>query len=102
MFVVVFSLGPHFFVKIYVAAVWKKQRGKRKEGMKLSLPTKLVEKLIWVPVTLFCKISFPVTYLMPYYYAKIWLSSPPNRPTLRIPLMYDETAHQNSSENGGL
>jgi hypothetical protein len=35
--------------------------------MKLSLPPKLVEKLVWVPVNLFCKISFPVTHLMPYY-----------------------------------
>jgi hypothetical protein len=34
--------------------------------MKLSLPPKLVEKLVWVPVILFCKISFPVTHLMPY------------------------------------
>jgi hypothetical protein len=39
----------------------------RKEGIKLSLPPKLVEKLVWVPVILFCKISFPVTHLMPYY-----------------------------------
>jgi len=38
--------------------------------MKLSLPPKLVEKLVWVPVILFCKISFPVTHLMPFY-AKI-------------------------------
>jgi hypothetical protein len=34
----------------------------RKEGMKLNLLPKLVEKLVWVPV-----ISFPVTHLMPYY-----------------------------------
>jgi hypothetical protein len=37
-----------------------------KEGMKLSLPPKLVEKLVWVPVISFCQISFPVKHLMPY------------------------------------
>jgi hypothetical protein len=41
--------------------------GKRKEGMKLSLTPKLVEKLVWVPVLSFCKISFPVKHLIPYY-----------------------------------
>jgi hypothetical protein len=41
--------------------------GKRtKEGMKLNLPPKLVEKLVWVPIILFCRISFPVKHLMPY------------------------------------
>jgi hypothetical protein len=51
-------------VKIYVAAV----EALRKEGMKLSLPPKkLVEKLVWVPVLSFSKISFPVTHLMAYY-----------------------------------
>ncbi len=45
---------------------WKSSR-KRKEGMKPSLPPKLVEKLVWVPIILFCKISFPVTHLMPYH-----------------------------------
>jgi hypothetical protein len=36
--------------------------------MKLSLPPKLVEKLVWVAVIFFCKkFSFPVTHLMPYY-----------------------------------
>jgi hypothetical protein len=35
--------------------------------MKLSLPPKLVEKLAWVQVILFCKISYPVMHLMPYY-----------------------------------
>jgi hypothetical protein len=41
--------------------------GKMKEGMKLSLLPKLVEKLVWVPVISFCKISFPVKHWMPYY-----------------------------------
>jgi len=48
-------------LKIYVAA----EEGK--EGMKLSLPPKLMEKLVWVPVISFCKFSFQVTHLMPYY-----------------------------------
>jgi hypothetical protein len=68
--------------KIYVAVVVQRP-GKSKEGMKLSLPPKfpgnskegmklsllpkLVEKLVWVPVISFCKISFPVTHVMPYY-----------------------------------
>jgi len=45
---------------------WRRS-GKMKEGMKLSLPPKLVGKLVWVPDISFCKISFPVTHLMPYY-----------------------------------
>jgi len=53
-------------VKISVAAV-EARSGKRKEGMKLSIPPELVEKLVWVPVISFCKISFPVTHLMAYY-----------------------------------
>jgi hypothetical protein len=36
-----------------------------KEGMKLSLPPKLVEKLVWVPVISFCKISFPASHGCP-------------------------------------
>ncbi len=51
--IVVLQVGA---VKIYVAAV----EALTKEGMKLSLPPKLVEKLVWVPVILFCKISFPM------------------------------------------
>ncbi len=61
--IVVVQVGA---VKIYVAAVEGAQ-GKRKEGMKLSLPPKLVEKLVWVLVISFCKVSFPVKHLMPYY-----------------------------------
>jgi hypothetical protein len=45
---------------------WRRS-GKRKEGTKLSLPPNLVENLVWVPVILFCKISFTVTHLMPCY-----------------------------------
>ncbi len=44
--------------------------GRRKYRMKLNLPPKLVERLVWVPVSLLCKkISFPITCLMPYYVA---------------------------------
>jgi hypothetical protein len=35
--------------------------------MKPSLPPKLVEELVWVSVISFCKMSFSVTHLMPYY-----------------------------------
>jgi hypothetical protein len=36
--------------------------------MKPSLPSKLVEKLVWVPVISFSKkVSFPVTHLMASY-----------------------------------
>jgi hypothetical protein len=42
-----------------------------KEGMKLNLPPKLLEKLVWVLDIWLCKrYSFPVTYLMPYYAKK--------------------------------
>ncbi len=50
--------------------------------MKLSLPPKLVEKLDWVPVILFCKIF---RRLMPYY-AETSHSGPHNRLTSRITL----------------
>jgi hypothetical protein len=45
-----------------VEALRKKERGDETE-----LPPKVVEKLVWVPVISFSKISFPVTHLMPYY-----------------------------------
>jgi hypothetical protein len=57
-----------------------------KEGMKLSLPPKLVEKLVWVSVISFYKISFPVKHLMAYY-AETGRSRPPNRLTLRTTLL---------------
>ncbi len=60
--------------------------------MKLSLLPKLVEKLVWVPFILFCKISFPVSQLMPYY-AEIGRSRPPNRLTLRITLLHEELSN---------
>jgi hypothetical protein len=73
-------------VKIYVAAVEWRRSGKRKEGMKLSIPPELVEKLVWVPVILFYKISFPVTCLMPLL-CRNWPFSPPNRLTVQITLI---------------
>jgi hypothetical protein len=47
-------------VKIYVAAV-------EALDMKLSLQPKSVEKLVWVPVILLCKIFIPMPRLMPCY-----------------------------------
>jgi hypothetical protein len=50
--VIIVIKGP---VKIYVAAV----EALRKNRMKLNLPPKLQRKLVWFPVTLFCKIFIP-------------------------------------------
>ncbi len=47
-------------MKIYVAAV--EALRKKERGDETQLPAKLVGKLVWVPVILFCKISFPVTH----------------------------------------
>jgi len=46
---------------------WRRCPEKRKEGMKLNLPPKLVENLVCIPVILFCKISISVTHLSPHY-----------------------------------
>jgi hypothetical protein len=62
--IVVLQVGA---VQTYVE-YWRRT-GKRKEGMKLNSPPKLLEKLVWVPVISFCKISFPIKHLMPYYAA---------------------------------
>jgi hypothetical protein len=53
LIIVVVQVRP---VKIYVAAV---EALKRKDTMKLSLTSKLEEKLVWVPVSMPCKISIP-------------------------------------------
>jgi hypothetical protein len=45
-------------VKIYVALVEAAQE-KRKDRMKLNLSPKLVEKLVWVLIILFCKLFIP-------------------------------------------
>jgi hypothetical protein len=68
---------------MFVAAV----EALSKEGMKLSLPPKLVEKLVWVPS--FCNISFSVKRLMPYY-AKTGCSHPLIALTLRITLICNQ------------
>jgi hypothetical protein len=50
--------------------IYNSSRGgqeKMKKRMKLSLPPKLLEKVIYVPVISFFKISFPVKHLMPNY-----------------------------------
>jgi hypothetical protein len=44
-------------VQIYVAAMQALK--KRKHRMKLSLPPKFVEKLVWVQVISFCKKIIP-------------------------------------------
>jgi len=48
-------------VKIYVATVEVLRKKKRKDKMKLSLPPKLGQKLVWVPVISFCKTKFKET-----------------------------------------
>jgi hypothetical protein len=64
-------------VKIYVETV--EALMKKEARMKLSSSPKLLEKLIWVPVILFCKISFPVTHLIPYY-----AKTGPSRPLIEF------------------
>jgi hypothetical protein len=54
--------------------------------VKLGLPPRLVEKLVWVPVILFCKISTLSYSFGALYYAKISRFHPLNRLTLWITL----------------
>jgi hypothetical protein len=65
-------------MEIY-AEVWRHSR-KRKDAMKLNLPPKLVENLIWNPVISFCKISIPsytfnalLCWNWPFYPLIMWL-----------------------------
>ncbi len=37
---------------------WKRSGNKRKDRLKLSLPPKLMKKLVWVPVSYFCFLKF--------------------------------------------
>ncbi len=55
--------------------------------MKLSLPPKQVEKLVWVPVISFCKIFNP-SYAFDALLCRNWPFSPPNRLTLWRTPMY--------------
>jgi hypothetical protein len=63
-----------------------RRSGKRKHWMKLSLPLKLVEKLLWVPVISFCKIFIPSS-AFDGLLCQNWPLSPPNRLTLRITVL---------------
>jgi hypothetical protein len=56
-----------------------------KDTMKLSLPPRLVEKLVWFPLFCFLKFSFPVARLMPHYVETGFLR--PNRESLWIVLL---------------
>jgi hypothetical protein len=56
--------------------------------MKLSLPPKLVEKLVWVQVIIsFCTIFIPI-YSFDALLCQNWSFSPPDRLTLMITLLY--------------
>jgi hypothetical protein len=58
-------------VKIYVAIVEALRKKERGGMMKLSLPPKLVEKLVWVPVISFCKI-FILSYAFDALLCRNW------------------------------
>ncbi len=62
-----------------------RRSGKRKQKMKLSLPPKLVEKLVRVSVMSFCKIFIP-SYEFDALLCRNQPFSPPDRLTLRITL----------------
>jgi hypothetical protein len=70
-------------VKLYIAAV---QALTKKHRMELSLPPKLVEKQVWVPVISFCKIFIP-SYAFDALLCRNWPFSSPNRLTLQITLL---------------
>jgi len=59
-------------VKIHVAAAVEVLRKKKREDENQFTT---LEKLVWVPVISFCKISFPLMHLMAYY-AETGLSRP--------------------------
>jgi len=78
-------------VKIYVTAAQALRR--KKQRMKLSLPPKLVEKLVWVPVISFCKIFIP-SYAFDALLCRNWPFSPSNCLTLWITLICRSIALQ--------
>ncbi len=47
---------------------WRRRSGKRKDRMKLSLPPKLLEKLVWIPETQFTTKIAGKTSLGPSYF----------------------------------
>jgi hypothetical protein len=60
---------------------------RRSSKRKLSLPPKLVEELVWVPLISFCKVFIPsYTRLMPYYAETGRFSAPNCLTLLRITL----------------
>ncbi len=63
-----------------------RRSGKRKHRMKLTLPPKLVEKLVWVPVISFCKIFIPSDSFHGLL-CRNWPFSPRHRLTLLITIM---------------
>jgi hypothetical protein len=60
--------------------------------MKLSLAPKLLEKLVWVPVILFCKIFIP-GYMFDALLCRNWQLSPPKGVTLWITLLLVSLSH---------
>ncbi len=64
---------------------WRRS-GRRKDRMKLNLPPKLVEKLVWVPVLSFCKIFIP-SYTFDALLCRNWPISPPNHVSIQITLI---------------
>jgi hypothetical protein len=59
-----------------------------KDRMKLNLPPKLVENLVWVPVILFCKIFIP-SEGFDGLLRRNWPFSPSSSLTLRLTLLND-------------
>jgi hypothetical protein len=76
-------------VKLYVASVEALREKERQDRMKLSLPSKLVEKPVWVPVISLCKIFIPSYVFDALLYAETGPFSPPNRGSLRITLIHN-------------
>jgi len=74
-------------VRIYVAAVEALTKTKeRQDETQFKTRPKLVEKLVWVPVTSFRKVFIP-SYTFDALLSQNWPFLPPNRITLRITLM---------------
>ncbi len=72
-------------MKIYVTAVEALMK-KERQHEKLSVPPKLLEKLVWVPVILFCQIFIPSS-VFDSLSCRNWPFLPPNCLTLGITLL---------------